>query len=58
MLLTLSGTEAVAHGGMAGLIVELVPVAVIVLLGIVVWRRSRHGGPGASAARDEAGVEE
>jgi hypothetical protein len=45
------------HGGTAGLILELVPLALVVAIGIPVWRRSR-GHSAESASRDEAGVEQ
>ena len=50
-------TTPLAHGGTGGLIVELVLLVGIVLLGALVWWRSRRT-PEASAADDEARVEQ
>ena len=52
--------ELLAHGGTAGLLVELAPLVVLVVLGLAVWRRSRGAGAAddPSAPDDEARVEE
>ena len=47
-----------AHGGTVGLIVEIVPLALLVLGGIAVWWRSRGDRSGAPGTGDEASVEE
>jgi len=36
--------QLLAHGGTGGLLVEIVPVAAIVAIGLVVWTRSRRAG--------------
>ena len=43
----------VAHGGTIGLIFELIPALLLVVIGVGVWRGQRR-----SAAGDEAPVEE
>ena len=47
-----------AHGGSLGLIVELTPLVLLVIGGIVVWQRSRGAGSDAPGPGDEAAVEE
>ena len=48
----------VAHGGTAGLLVEILPALVLAALGVAVWLRRRGSGSAAARARDESGVEE
>ena len=47
-----------AHGGTPGLIVELIPLVLLVVGAIVVWRRSRGEDSDAPGAGDEASVQE
>jgi hypothetical protein len=47
-----------AHGGTAGLVVEILPAVVLAGLGVGVWVRGRRGRSAAPGAGDEAGVEE
>lgn len=49
-----------AHGGAAGLVVELGLVLVLLVLGVRVWLQSRRLEAGSGAARpdDESGIEE
>jgi hypothetical protein len=54
----MGGGGLLAHGGTAGLILELSGVLALVLLGVVVWWRSRDAEDGESGPRDEAAVEQ
>jgi hypothetical protein len=47
-----------AHGGTAGLIVEIVPLVLLVLGGIAVWWRSRGEDSRGTGTGDEASIEE
>ena len=43
-----------AHGGTPGLIIEIAPLALLVVGAIVVWRRSRTDAAEGAGADDEA----
>jgi MYXO-CTERM domain-containing protein len=47
-----------AHGGTPGLIAELLPLLLLLLGGIAVWRRSREQSSDAPGPDDEPRVEE
>jgi hypothetical protein len=47
-----------AHGGTLGLVVEIAPLVLLVIGGVVVWHRSRGADPDAPGPGDEAAVEE
>jgi hypothetical protein len=47
-----------AHGGTAGLVVEILPALVLASLGVAVWLRGRRETSAAARPGDEAGVEE
>jgi hypothetical protein len=47
-----------AHGGTAGLVVEILPAFVLAGLGVGVWIRGRRRPSAAPGPRHEAGVEE
>ena len=52
------GMGQLAHGGTAGLVIEIVPAAVLCALGLGVWLRGRKPPSAAAGSRHETGVEE
>ena len=47
-----------AHGGTAGLVVEILPALVLAGLGVGVWVRGRRGPSATPGPSHEAGIEE